>query len=517
MIKKALEKLNVFRQNIYHLFPKRRDAILNLIDAISSYGHKSNSVVELSEAPLFKRKYSSITDAISEGLPHSEKGKIKQLIFESCKPTPEKVIQLSVDCTNNNRQFSKTLTDRSMVHAPNPAPGNRPVCVGHQYSMVGLHPSCEKEKKKHWVLPLSMERVGSSEKGNEFGMRQVLKLTETLGLEGKLVLNTGDSLYASDNCRKIAIENDDLVHAFRMRNNRTVFSKPKDDEHLTQRLGRKKLYGSKMTLAEPETHFKSFAQETLSYTSPKGQIYQVKLEQWNDVLIKGSKKFKSHEHPINLIKVVLLDELGEEVFKRPLWVGVLGKRKNELSMETIYTAYRERYDVEHFFRFGKQKLLLDTYQTFDTNHEEEWWRVVMLSYIQLYLANQSASLLPKPWEKYLPEYKQERTLGCATPTQVQRNFEDILLSVGSPAINAIPRGNPKGRQEGDTSTKRVKQQIIFKSKKKAAEKDKVNKNSTEKIVKKSDPLKIEDLLNEVKKGLKSLNISLDDFTNQLLE
>ena len=86
-------------------------------------------MVELSEAPLFKRKYSSITDATSEGLPHSEKETIKHLIFKSCKPAPEKVIQLSVGCTNNNRQFSKTLTDRSMVHAPNPAPGNRPVCV----------------------------------------------------------------------------------------------------------------------------------------------------------------------------------------------------------------------------------------------------------------------------------------------------------------------------------------------------------------------------------------------------
>ena len=248
-------------------------------------------MIELSEAPLFERKYSSITDAISEGLPHSEKETIKNLIFKSCKPAPEKVIQLSVDCTNNNRQFSKTLTDRSMVHAPNPAPGNRPVCVGHQYSMVGLHPSCEKEKKKHWVLPLSMERVDSSQKGNEFGMRQVLKLTETLGLKGKLVLNTGDSLYASDNCRKTAVENDDLVHAFRMRNNRTVFSKPEYDELSKQRLGRKKLYGNKMTLAESETHFESSAQEILSYTTPKGKIYQVKLEQWNEVLIKAVKNF----------------------------------------------------------------------------------------------------------------------------------------------------------------------------------------------------------------------------------
>tara|TARA_B110000879_G_C10731472_1_gene340530 strand:+ start:200 stop:382 length:183 start_codon:yes stop_codon:yes gene_type:complete len=60
----------------------------------------------------------------------------------------------------------------------------------------------------------------------------------------------------------------------------------------------------------------------------------------------------------------MLDEHGNEVFKRPLWIGVLGKRRNELNMKSVYTAHRERYDLEHFFRFGKQKLLLDTYQTF---------------------------------------------------------------------------------------------------------------------------------------------------------
>lgn len=517
MINKALEKLNVFRQNLYHLFPKRCDAILNLIDAVSSFGHRCKSVVELSEAPVFERQYSSITDAIVEGLPHSEKEKIKNLIFESCKPMTQKVIQLSVDCTNNNRQFSKTLTDRSIVHSPNPAPGNRPICVGHQYSMVGLHPSNEDEKKKHWVLPLSMERVDSSKKGNEFGMRQVLKLIEQLNLKGQLILNSADSLYSSNNCRKIAVENEDVVHSFRMRNNRTVFSQPDDNESPKKKLGRKKMYGNKMTLSEASTHFECSSRETLLYITPKGQTYQVKLEQWNDVLIKGDKNFKSNEHPINLIKIVMLDELGKKVYKRPLWIGVIGKRKNELSMSEIYTAYRERYDLEHFFRFGKQKLLLDTYQTPDTIHEEEWWQVVMLSYVQLYLANQSASLLPKPWERYLPEYQEERALGCATPTQVQRNFEDILFNVGTPASKPSPRGNPIGRQEGECPVKREKQPIHFKSKKKALDKDKNNKIKLEKNDKKSKPPKIEDLLNEVKKELSSLNISASDFTNKLLE
>ena len=65
--------------------------------------------------------------------------------------------------------------------------------------------------------------------------------------------------------------------------------------------------------------------------------------------------------------------------------------------------------------------------------------------------------------------------------------------------------------------KRDKQPIHFKSKKKALDKDKVNKIKLEKTDVKSKPPKIEELLNEVKNGLHTLNISPYDFTNQLLE
>ena len=46
-------QLKQFRHALYALFPKRRDAIMNLLDAVSSFGHRSRSVVELSEATCF--------------------------------------------------------------------------------------------------------------------------------------------------------------------------------------------------------------------------------------------------------------------------------------------------------------------------------------------------------------------------------------------------------------------------------------------------------------------------------
>ena len=68
MITQQLSILKSFREKLYNFFPKRGDATMNLLDAVSSHAHHCNSVVELSEAPCFERQYSSITDAVGDGL-----------------------------------------------------------------------------------------------------------------------------------------------------------------------------------------------------------------------------------------------------------------------------------------------------------------------------------------------------------------------------------------------------------------------------------------------------------------
>ena len=77
-----IKKLESTRKEIYKTFPARRDANMNLLDAISAYGHKANSIVELSESPHFEREYSSITDAIANGLPTTPWNKIQQIVYK---------------------------------------------------------------------------------------------------------------------------------------------------------------------------------------------------------------------------------------------------------------------------------------------------------------------------------------------------------------------------------------------------------------------------------------------------
>lgn len=66
---KDIKRLQWFRQKLYELLPRRRDATLDLIDALSSDVH-SESVTQLSLSPVFRREYNSITKVIKDFLHH---------------------------------------------------------------------------------------------------------------------------------------------------------------------------------------------------------------------------------------------------------------------------------------------------------------------------------------------------------------------------------------------------------------------------------------------------------------
>jgi hypothetical protein len=141
-------------------------------------------------------------------------------------------------------------------------------------------------------------------------------------------------------------------------------------------------------------------------TTKKDKTCQVELTLFKNLLLSGSKDFASQEHLLNIVKAIVKNNYGALIFKRSLWIGVIGERKDEVNPEMAYNTYLNRYDIEHFFRFGKQKLLLDAYQTPERIHEEYRWKFVYEAYVQLYLAGQLADVFPKPWERYLPEYKE---------------------------------------------------------------------------------------------------------------
>jgi hypothetical protein len=181
--------------------------------------------------------------------------------------------------------------------------------------------------------------------------------------------------------------------------------------------------------------------------------------------MSGKRGLSMHELPFTLVRIFVTDAFGKSVFKRALRLIVTGKRRHELSLEQIYDSYRQRYDLEHFFRFGKQKLLLTSYRTCEVKNEENWWQPVLLAYFQLYLLAPFAQQLPRPWEKYLPAYKSASDCERTTPSIAMRDAQRILREIGTPACPPKVRGISKGRQFGCKHEKRPRIPIVFKTKK----------------------------------------------------
>lgn len=501
-----LEGIKTFRKNVYANFSARGDASMNLLDALSSYGQHCNHVVELSDASCFDRQYSSITDAIADGLSTTDWKKMEELIYKEAK-TNDRVV-LIPDCTPNARPFSRSLADRHVTHYPNPAPGNKPICIGHQYAVVGLQPNSPQGEGSSWLLPLLVDRVSSDQKGNEFGMAQISGAINELKLHKKLVISIGDSLYGTEVCRQAVSEHDNWVHIFRLNSKRNVYAQPEVDN---------KRYGQKMQLNHSDSHINADEQLEFSRTMKRGKEVSVSMKIWNKLMFRGSRLYKGYKHSVTVYQVCVTDSDGTPLYKRPLWLCLSGSCRNKVSAEEVYDYYVSRYDIEHYFRFGKDKLLMDAYQTPEVSHEQNWWKLCALAYAQLYLARNSVPLLPRPWERYLPSYRdkaKQNISTIATPTQTQRGFSYVLTEIGTPARSCKPRGNPQGRAKGEIQSKRKRHDIKFK--KVVTKKSKSTAFSTsEKSLKNSDPQTVEDLIKNVTAQLVKIKCSAETFARLL--
>jgi hypothetical protein len=471
-------KLEQFRSELYEALPYRRDTLFDLLDALSS-NTTARSVVELSLSPFFRREYSSITDGIdnffqaTEGEERREWEQELVRVIGPYLPAPQerKFWLFGIDVTPQPRPFAKTLADRTYVYQPNTMKGNKPVNIGHQSSVLAYLPE-KGEKTPPWLVPLNVRRVSSEEKNNEVGAEQVKALIsdEKLPFSGKLKVLVGDSDYsartflgaiygdkAAEDGKK---KSNDQVVIVRAASNRTFYHAPPKIEG-KKPVGHPIWYGKPFRLPDKTTWGKPAEEEWTTWTTHRGQEYDVRLRGWLNIRMTGNKDHQMHNYPFTLIRADVLDKKGKPVFKRPMWLIVMGERRAEVSLMESWESYGQRVDLEHYFRFGKQKLLLNTYQTPDVEHEENWGQIVQLAYIFLWLAAGLAEDMPRPWEK--PAVQAEAEL--ASPSRTQRGFGGIISQFGTPAKTAKPRGYSPGRAKGEKPGPRKRHAVIKKGKK----------------------------------------------------
>lgn len=466
-----ISQLQQFREELYHLVDSRADALMDLLDALTSTPD-ARSVVELSLKPLFRRSYSSISDAINGWFQTSAPDKaaeerrakekaLAQLVGRYLPAPQQRSFYLfGTDVVPIERLFARTLKDRGFVYQPNPVRGNKPVTIGHAYSMLAHLPEKSQSDDPPWVVPMVMRRVQSSEKATVVGAEQVTLLAEdeTQPFHDALCVHVADSAYSGVEFLGRAASHKNWVSVSRAAQNRVFYRQAVTQESAPP--GHPTWYGTPFWLKDATTWGAPDATAQTTFTTKKGQTYQVQLEGWHNLLMRGKRDLPMHRYPFTLIRAVVVDEQGKPVFKHALWLIVLGERRDELSLIDAWQAYLQRYDLEHFFRFGKQRLLMAAYQTPDTEHEENWLQIVQLAAVQLWLARTLVEAELRPWERY----SRKRNSAILPPSHVQRGLERIIRQIGTPARPPKQRGKSPGRAQGFQPEHRQRQSVVKKQK-----------------------------------------------------
>ena len=197
-----VEDLLLWRENLFQGLKRRRETVIELIDALSS-NQQADSVVELSLNPLFRRDHNSLYRGIQEFLPtKTDPNYAKRIetlfsaLSRTIPPTLKHFNLFGIDTTPFPRPFAHTLADKTFIHYPNPIKGNKPINIGHCYSVVCALPEPIETEKVPWAVPLLGERVPSKDKGVNQGNQQLKKIWKSSSFSDKLAVLVADSDYS---------------------------------------------------------------------------------------------------------------------------------------------------------------------------------------------------------------------------------------------------------------------------------------------------------------------------------
>lgn len=457
-------KLSEFRHAIHKHFSYRADAAIELLDALCS-NQSASSVVELSLNPLFRRGHDSLFKAIQESLGRLNRseessasvGHLIELTGQTV-PSPREVPYqvFGVDCTSIGRVHARTLEDRSFVHQPTVMNRQKPVTIGHSYSMIAALPHRHTDDAR-WSIPLDMARVSSDSNALDVGVSQVeaIMSNEAVEWHGQLSVSVADSAYGVKRFLHPIQVYASLVSVVRVRPNRVFYQSPTTSPQGRCK-GHPRWYGERFALKESDTWHPPDAEMDLQEFGKKG-IITVHLQSWSNMLMRGSREHPMHTHPFTLVRVERRNGQGQPIGK-VMWLIVMGDLRDQIDLHEAYLAYRQRFDLEHTFRCLKQNLLLDAFQTPEVEHEQAWLSLVILAYGQLWAALPISIETPKPWEPTKVRPDEARI----PPSKVMLDWNRIIRLVGTPAEQLKPRGKSPGRQLGQIQTRRTRPPVVKK-------------------------------------------------------
>ena len=271
--------------------------------------------------PNYARQIEALFSAVSQTLPISNRP------FDL----------FGIDTTPCPRPFAHTLADKTFIHYPNPIKGNKPINIGHSYSVVCALPEPIVTDNVPWAIPLSGERVPSEDKGFSLGNKQLETIWKSSLFSDKLAVLVADSDYSQRYFIGEQVKHEGVVTITRVRSHRVFYRQFIPDPNQTKTSGHPRWYGNQFDLKDDKTWHDPDEVHHVPFTTNKGRQLTVTISGWQQILMRGTKNYKMNNYPFTLLQIIVRDQESNPIWK-PMWLIVIGSHRDELSLIHCYQS-----------------------------------------------------------------------------------------------------------------------------------------------------------------------------------
>lgn len=428
-------RLTTFRQDLYdQVFTKRRDAQQELLDALL-LSPPVKSFPELSLSVAFKRTWSSLYKALSDGAQDEEA--LSKLFL---RHVPHPLLRVSaLDESTWPHPDAHTLEDRGYVHSASPTIDGAGIVVGHSYSTLAVvHAPGES-----WTLPVSIKRVATRRDAVDVGIEQVRRFLEATAADFSFDLITGDGRYGNHRFLgglRQEIEQGQRGLLVRLRCDRVLYFDPGPYSGR----GRPRKHGAVFRFKDETTW-----PDPDDYTAFTDERFgEVELRLW-----RGLHAREDAEIVFSVLQACI--HLERDRPPKPLWLAWLGP---VFAPEELWRAYQCRGTLEASFRFRKQYLAWTLPRLSTIEASLRWTNLVTMAQWTLYLSRDLVRDQPQPWQK------PQRRL---TPERVKQSLGGLFREIGTPAEAPKRRGKSPGWPPGRRRVPRDRHPVVRKGAQKA--------------------------------------------------
>lgn len=323
--------------------------------ALASY-REAKSVVALSKSPVFHHGYSSVFKAI-DALARTEQEfkRVRRLFREQWV----KYFSVSArnyfqtDVVNIFREHSPCLKNRQYRHKANQViRGNQPLGIGYGLSLVNVA-----DLASSWSLPFEVRRVKSNEDEREVAAEQIRNICESEEFQTSLNINAADSSYGVAKYIRQVNSISNLVNVIRLRHGNKVF-----ESEYQETGGAPRLFGEQYYLIE-KSGWKEYRKKEqicrkyltsiyekeadeeaeIEKVTKKGKRLKIELRRWRAMKMRTKAGNSMKEVEFEIVGIRVLNKAtGERVFKQDVFVAVVGKEREKLTIQEIAEVFYHR-------------------------------------------------------------------------------------------------------------------------------------------------------------------------------